>query len=792
MLGSIAISIAFASSLAAIILYALVERGRREYTGAARLVTHLAILSVMLTAGTLLYYIFNYRFDIAYVYKNVSTTLSKPLLFATFYANQEGSFMLWALLTSIVAIFLLPYAARQRYEAPVMAVYMSVMAFLCLMLIIKSPFETIYSAFPGEAPAGFIPENGRGLNPSLENLWIVIHPPMLFLGFTMLAVPFAFAIAGLIRRDFQGWVTTSMPWTLAAGMLLGFGIMLGGFWAYETLGWGGYWAWDPVENSSLMPWLVTIAATHTMLSQKRTGGLIKTNIAMTLLAYVFVLYSSFLTRSGVLGDASVHSFTDPGATVFRVLLTGLVFFIVGSFAIFFFRWKAMNVARREFNVLSRENMLSIGAAVIMASTLIVFLGTSAPLISTKVPIEFYNKFHIPIAIALLLVNALSLHIKWKQTSTNELIRKSTIALGLATASTIAVALIGSISEPLILALIFSAFFALFVNLEIAFAIRKTKFMGAYISHVGIALFVLGVVASAYYERKEIVQLPENQAVKVLDGKYELSYAGVEMPKADHYNWLISVKGKDGLVAQAKPLSYFTPWNNKEQPIINPDILRFATKDVYFTFMGLDRTGGVPTDTLGKGQSISRFGDSLLITFIDYDFSQEEKTKMMSGKEFTVKAVVQVRDTVSRESRQLTLSVTRDLETAEATMEDVIVPGTPYHIQLAELKPDMQNPANSKVVLRYFDEKNPPANATQFVTIEIFEKPLINLVWAGIIILVLGFGFSVVRRRKEALLAIERAEKKYEKLVEQRSRFAPDASAVGGMHMHSSEKTRKEA
>lgn len=792
MVGSIAIAVAFTASLAAIILYALVERGKREYTGAARLMTHIAIMSVMLTAGTLLFYIFNYRFDIAYVYKNVSTTLSKPLLFATFYANQEGSFMLWALLSAVVAIFLLPYAARQRYEAPVMAVYMSVLAFLCLMLIIKSPFETIYSAFPGEAPAGFIPENGRGLNPSLENLWIVIHPPMLFLGFTMLAVPFAFAMAGLMRKDYQGWVTTSLPWTLAAGMLLGFGIMLGGFWAYETLGWGGYWAWDPVENSSLMPWLVTIAATHTMLSQKRTGGLIKTNLAMTLLAFAFVLYSSFLTRSGILGDASVHSFTDPGATVFRVLLSGLVFFVVGSFGLFIARWRSMNVARREFNVLSRENMLSIGAAVIMASTLIVFLGTSAPLIETKVPIEFYNKFHIPIAIALLLVNALSLHIKWKQTSTRELMRKSLLALGLSVASTLAVALIGGISEFLILALIFSAFFALFVNLEIAIAIRKTKFMGAYVSHFGIALFVLGVVASAYYEKKEIVQLPENKPTKVLNGKYELAYAGVEMPKEDHYNWLITVKGEDGLSSQAKPLSYFTPWNNRESPIINPDILRFATKDVYFTFMGLDRSGGVPSDTLGKGQSISRFNDSLQITFIDYDFPQEEKTKMMGGQKFTVKAIVQVRDSISRESKQLTLSVTRDLQTAEANMQDITVPGTSYHVQLAELKPDMQNPANSKVVLRYFDEKNPPANATQFVTIEIFEKPLINLVWAGIIILVAGFGFSVVRRRKEALVAIERAEKKYEKLLEQRSRLAPDAGAVIGGQMHSTERTKREA
>ena len=209
-------------------------------------------------------------------------------------------------------------------------------------------------------------------------------------------------------------------------------------------------------------------------------------------------------------------------------------------------------------------------------------------------------------------------------------------------------------------------------------------------------------------------------------------------------------------------------------------------------MGLDRSGGVPVDTLGKGQTISRFNDSLQITFVNYEFGEAERAKMMSGQEFTVRAIVQVRDTISRETREIPLTVTRNLESGEANMQDVTIPGTNYHIQLSELKPDMENPANSKVVLRYFDEKNPPAEATQYVTIEIYEKPLINLVWAGIIILVMGFGFSVVRRRKEAIVAIERAEQKYEKLIEQRSRFAPDAAAVGSMQMHAPDHSKKEA
>lgn len=786
MIGSIAIAVAFAASLGAIVLYALVARGKEEYLPAARATTNLAILSVFLTAGALLYYIFNYRFDIAYVYRNVSTSLSKPLLLATFYANQEGSFMLWALLTAFTAIFLMTYAARQRYEAPVMAVYMTTLAFLTLMIVVKSPFETIYSAFPGEAAAGFIPENGRGLNPTLENLWIVIHPPMLFAGFTLLAVPFSFAIAALLKRDYQAWATTSLPWTLGAGMILGLGIMLGGFWAYETLGWGGYWAWDPVENSSLMPWLVTIAATHTMLTQKRTGGLIRTNIAMTLLAYAFVLYSSFLTRSGILGDASVHSFTDPGATVFRFLLIGLSFFVIGSAVVFFMRWKDMTRRGQDYKILSREAGLAIGAAIIGASTLIVFVGTSAPLLAKKVDTSFYNDLHIPIAIALLLMNGLSLLLKWKQTSTQELIRRSIWGLALAAVATILVTVFGKLDEVPFIIMTFAAFFALFVNIEIGAKIAKTRYLGAYISHAGIAVFVIGVIASAHYEQHTTVQLSEKKPQPIFDGKYTLTFAGIEQPRPDYYHWMVEVKDADGNVEVAKPLSFLTDWNNRESAFREPDILKYATKDVYFTFMGIDMAGGLPTDSLKKGQKKELLGGKIAVAFKDYEFPEAERGKMMGGQEFTVKANVDVTVKSIDKTFPLQLSVTRTLSKDEAQMEDVIVPGTPYHLRLAELRPDLANRDNSQISIKIYDENNMPAEAQELMTIDVFIKPFINLVWAGIIVLVLGFAFSVVRRRKEAYVAIERAEREYDRSLNKRIGRDPSAGAIPAAKMKTQE------
>jgi cytochrome c-type biogenesis protein CcmF len=856
MIGQIAMGVVVAATLTGMILYALVARGRTELLVASRISTHVAIWAMFLAAGTLLYYIFNYRFDINYVYEHASRYLSKPLLFATFYASQEGSFMLWALFTAIVAIFLIPYAQRQRYEAPVMAVYLAIFAFLAIMLVAKSPFESIYSAHPGEAPAGFIPQDGKGLNPSLENLWIVIHPPMLFLGFTLLAVPFAFAITGLFRRDFQGWVTTSAPWTLGAAMVLGFAIMLGGFWAYETLGWGGYWGWDPVENASLLPWLITVAATHTMLTQKKTGGLVKTNIGMTLLAYALVLYASFLTRSGVLDNASVHSFAAP-ANIVKVLLEGsLVVFVGLPLVLFVMRWKQMNVRGGEYKILSRETGLSIGSAILGASALIVFIGSSAPLVSKKVDTSFYANLHIPIAITLMLVNGLTMLLKWKQSGLKEMFKKGTIAIVISLAASAVLYLVG-IQDLNYLAIAASACFALVVNLEIMIKLMKARihfhyekgsgelrprifsalkwcftigfiamiisssgdyyqfgniildyglywlafaalvilafslvgypkfkfdkrFVGTYIAHAGIALFVLGVVASARYEKKQYGTLALGRPMNAFGGEYQLTFKREEFSEPHNYHFAIDVKDKEGSVSLARPLWFFTASDPDEKsPVANPGILKFASRDLYFTVMGVSHEGGVPQDSLVKGQTITTFDSSLKITFNEFDFSAEERTKMMSQQPFRVKANIEVTDLKSSNQKPipLELSVTRNLSTGEAKEEDVKVPGTSYHIQLSELRPNLEDRSKSKIIIRTFDDANPPPPTKEVITVEAFIKPYINFVWAGILIVVIGFGYAVVRRRKEALTAIEKAEKAYEKVLALRAPSDEDKEPI---------------
>ncbi|MDP4200503.1 MAG: cytochrome c biogenesis protein CcsA [Bacteroidota bacterium] len=852
MLGNIALALTFTASLAGMVLYALAARGRTEYLVAARRMTQLALLGMFVACATLLYHIFSYHFEYNYVYEHASRKLSKFLLFSTFYASQEGSFMLWGLWTAIIAVFLLEYARRQRYEAQVMAIYLSVLVFISLMLLTKSPFETIYAAHPGEAVKGFIPPDGKGLNPSLENLWIVIHPPMLFLGFSLLAVPFAFALAGLLRRDYQGWVVTSIPWTLGAAMVLGFGIMLGGFWAYETLGWGGFWGWDPVENASLLPWLVTVAAVHTMLTQRRTGGLIKTNIGMTLLAYALVLYGSFMTRSGVLGEASVHSFADPGNLAFTLLVCAMGLFILVPLAIFLWRWREMSGFGQNYQILSRETSLSLASAVLGASALVVFIGTSAPLLKKKVDPDFYTNLHIPLIVVLLVINGLSLLLKWRQSNGNEVLKKSITALVATGVITLGIIWMG-VRDLRFIAIIAAAFFALSVNIQVGWKVLRghwnlafdrnaptkqdylrrvgtalgitlaiglvtllvssagdynlfgglilqgwpyftilfaallvvfvlagypaitvdTKFLGAYVAHIGIAVFVLGVVASAGYTDREIIRLPIKKPVVAFGGKYTLTFRGVENAPNEHTYWLVDIADKHGYVGTAKPLTFWTDFNQHSQPILNPGIVKFASRDLYFTLNSAESEGGTPRDTLGKMQEVSQFGDSLRIKFLSFEFPQSERTKMMAQQPFRVKAdIVANGDT-------LTLGVTRNPATEEASEEDVIVPGTSYHVQLDQLMPDMKDPSKSRVVLRVFDDKNPPPPPTEVITVEAFMKPYINLVWAGILTLVVGFGFSTLRRRREAIVAIERAERAYEKLLAEKHGMSPDSPAVPG-------------
>lgn len=428
----------------------------------------------------------------------------------------------------------------------------------------SSPFLLLKEAFPDNpvyaTNPDFIPTNGKGLNSLLQNYWMVIHPPTLFLGFASTVVPFAFVIAGLIRGQYREWIRPATPWTLFSVMILGIGIIMGGYWAYETLNFGGYWNWDPVENGSLVPWICGIAALHGMLIHKKTKSYLKLTMILVVLTFWLVLYSTFLTRSGILGDSSVHTFTDLGLSGQLVLLMAI--FTVMTLVLMVLRWKKIPTKTDDSNVWSAQFFLFMGILIFIFSGLIIAVSTSIPVFnkifgtSMAPPADapfFYYKWNVWFAVGIGIFSGIAQFLWWskakKKTAAQALYRPFLIAMLLGSA--ILVLLITgrkefaydsdfaelvastefangflnkmlrylefgvmSIADELLL---FSALFVIFANGDIMLSLlRKNtsglKVMGGTVTHIGFGLMLLGILFSSGYDEVISINLtPEEMA-----------------------------------------------------------------------------------------------------------------------------------------------------------------------------------------------------------------------------------------------------------------------------------------
>lgn len=370
-LGHILTVVSLVGAMMATLGYFLgAERKSVEWSVLGRLgfrVHSAAVLGIVVTLFTML---FNHWFEYDYVWKHSNLQMPLKYIASCFWEGQEGSFLLWTFWHVVLGNILI--ARAKDWEPQVMTVIAGVQVFLAFMLLgiyigdIKlgsSPFMLIREmpdniGLPWTQLENYlqrIPQfaDGRGLNPLLQNYWMVIHPPTLFLGFAATLVPFAYAIAGLWRNQRSAWMAPALPWTFFGVMVLGTGILMGGAWAYEALSFGGFWAWDPVENASLVPWITLVGAGHLMLVNKRKETSLYATFLLTLLTFILVLYSTFLTRSGVLGDTSVHSFTGDG--MLPALVRFLLVFIGISAAMLH-----PDRSQRWFYVLVSLALLAIG------------------------------------------------------------------------------------------------------------------------------------------------------------------------------------------------------------------------------------------------------------------------------------------------------------------------------------------------------------------------------------------------------------------------------------------------
>lgn len=755
MIGKIIVYITLIASFISIIGYALTYFRKNNLLKVSRLFFHITVISVLFASAYLLSLILSHQFQYSYVWEYSSRSLGTPLLISTFYAGQEGSFLLWALFASIIGIFLINNVSKNPdFEAPVMMVYTLVIAFLALLLILKSPFTTLWEAFPGQVKENYMPEDGRGLNPILQNFWMVIHPPILFIGFSSLAVPFSFALATLFNKKYKEWVYYVMPWMLFASATLGLGIILGGYWSYGVLGWGGYWAWDPVENSSLIPWLVSIAALHTLIGQKATEGYKKTNIILSILAYLLVLYSTFLTRSGILQDASVHSFVKPGMEVYIALILFISSFVLISIIALAIRFKSLSeVAKKDTKVyiLSREAILYIGSLIILASGAIIIAGTSLPIFSkSTVDISFYNQMNMPIAIIMLVFAAIAFFLDWRSTDTKKFLNKliTPAALALVTTIILAIFAINELVYIIFTFVIFFAFFSGIVKLGYVFKTKKFTF-GAAVAHIGLALFFLGIIASSKYSEEVKLSLELGKPAEAFG--YLFTYTGAEPfddpqnPNDDKYYFNILVE-KDNKEMVLKPVMYFSSFN--EGLMKNPDIASFVTKDIYISPIELIAPQKFnPKDEQAIGQNEEKEINGVKIKFIDFDLSQAPMGNQTEMTNYSIFANVDVSYNGKTNPLKLELKYI-------GGMPEPVEVNLPQDNKITLLFTGMnvkneQNPVSSaKIVVTNEETKAKFKKQEEIMITSVAIKPFIGVLWLGAFIMIFGFFYSIIKRVKD--------------------------------------------
>ncbi len=510
-----------------------------------------------------------HRFEFSYVYGYSSTDLGFFYLVSSFWAGQEGTFLLWLFIGAILGLFLIK-KSNEKELLPVFF-FLLIQIFLLILLLKKSPFELL----------PITPEEGRGLNPLLLDFWMVIHPPLIFVGYAALAIPFCFAVSALIRNRYEGWLNQASTWISFGSFFLGAGIFLGGYWAYKVLGWGGYWGWDPVENASLIPWLFSVALLHGTLIEKRDKSLSKTNLFLATFTFVLVVYGTFLTRSGVLADFSVHSFTDLGINLFLIL--GMFFFTFLSLGLLLFRSTNIKSTPSNLNIFSQSFGMLLGLIFILASAVLILLGTSSPIITgllgkaSKVNTIYYVRTNFPIAIIIGIILGVAPVLLWRSSNAFQILRKLYFPVILSIILTLVAIffLVRSIVYSVFLFLFFLVFFAN-LNALIQRIKTRSKSFGAYLSHIGFGIMMIGVLFSSAYNKTKTVNLPLDEQKEIFGHK--LTYQGTGSSFMDEDNFLKIDVQKNNQSFLARPKFYFSQYT--ESIIRSPHIQYGILSDLY--------------------------------------------------------------------------------------------------------------------------------------------------------------------------------------------------------------------
>lgn len=786
--GQFFVILSFVSSLFSALAYLFSSNSgnvsERGWLNTARSFFWLHLLSVIAIFSTLFYIIFNHYFEYHYAWAHSSRALPFKYLLSCFWEGQEGSFLLWTFWHAVLGIFVMRNG--NRWEAPVMTLVAFVQVFLAStvlgihfgdMHIGSTPFILLRDQM-SNAPIFQQPnylsmiQDGNGLNPLLQNYWMVIHPPILFLGFSATLFPFAYSVAALWKNDYQELQTPLLRWSLLTGMVLGTGIMMGGAWAYESLNFGGYWAWDPVENASLVPWLVAVAGLHTTIIYKSTGFSLRATFIFFIFSFILVLYSTFLTRTGILGETSVHAFTGEGESLFYHLLIFIFVFLALGMALFAIRYKKIPDRVKEEEALgSREFWMFIGALILMISVIQITYTTSMPvwnkMFGTKLaitdPVNHYNKIQVWIVILILLLTASIYYLKFKQSNLREVFRKLLWPLMLSVVFTVLIAWSQNLQSVPIVVFLFSALFGVLGNLFYLIRTIGPRVIkwGGTTAHLGFGLMMVGILFSGY--NKEVISVnrlgvefdmgKENAAenkkesrenvllfrgIPVGMSSYQLTYMGDTVVGPNHYYKVRyqKLENDTGRIEEEFILEPNAQINPKMGLISSPDTRHYLTHDIFTYVTSTVDKSKITDSNQFKSKQVSP-GDSIFVSngyLIFKGFNTRIQNKNYQAREGDIAVAADLEFYDLSGKRETADPVYYIRERLETSITDTLAAG--IQTRLVKIIPD-QNAAEI--------EYRQASAMDDYIIMKAIKFPFINVLWLGTVLMVLGFGISLIKR-----------------------------------------------
>ena len=761
----------------------------------------IAVIGIM---TTLFCMIFRHLYQYHYVWEYSNDAMPRRYTLACFWGGQEGSFLLWTFWQVVLGNVLI-YTAK-KWEAPVMSIISVAQVFLASMLlgfyvfgwsnpIGSNPFVLLRDKPSFMGPIFQVPDyasklapTAKGLNPLLQNYWMTIHPPTLFLGFASTVVPFAYAIAGLWKKQYGDWQLDALPWTFFGIMILGTGILMGGAWAYESLSFGGFWAWDPVENASLIPWLTYVGAGHVMIIYKARKNSALSTFIFPIITFILVLYSTFLTRSGILGNTSVHAFTDLGLS--GQLLIYLFFFIILSAVLLIVNWKGIPRDKQEENLWSREFWMFIGALVLLMACVQIVATTSIPVtakifgklhdilpffkdtlakLANQAPpvdrIGFYNKWQIPFAILVLLILGFGLFFKFKETDMKQLLKQMTIPFIATIVLSAASAFLLGETNVFYIILLCMSWFAACTNFYYWIKNKKANILksGASFAHLGFALIMMGALIST--SKKDVISVnTSKKSLKAIDdsfsdatnirmdqgdtlrmGDYYVTYTG-KYKKGYDVIFNVEYLTKDQETKKYTSQFILTPriqLNPQMGNAAEPSTRHFLNKDIYthITYTEpsslkdenfVTQYGFVKKVTATVGQKFGYKKDSITVTGVDRKVDRN-KYNLKEG-DIAVGVILDITDSAGKKYKAEPVYVISG--TMASSVDDTLA-AAGLKFSFVGINTDTQN-----FDIAVFAVK---PMAKDYIVMEAIIFPYINILWFGCLVMIFGTTLAIRQR-----------------------------------------------